>query len=285
MCLGTTLDLEELQKEWWNNHSNFLIENTGKDKETVAIYFCSNNLFYPHTKEMFNEYVVNRNRYEWYRIRIKRATKHIFVRDIYKQWYVTGLNKYIPDVNSMFHFLKTECEGYSEIVTVGSSAGGYAATLFGVRLGANIIFSFNQQWDISDSIERDGRIISPMLYNKVMECGGRYEFMNISGNNYDKDSVFYFISNKSTWDRCQYSLVQGMKSINCVFFYTSHHGIPFLKCCLPVILQYNKEKLLELRGKKYNPIFFSYKISGFKISSKFLIKEIWRIIKKRLQLF
>lgn len=115
--------------------------------------------------------MVDKDRYEWYNLRVQRASKHIFVRDVYKQWYATGLNKSIPDVDSMLFFFQKECEGYNEIVTVGSSAGGYAAILLGTKLKASVCFSFNAQWELFSSVERNGIIISPKLY-KLRELGG-----------------------------------------------------------------------------------------------------------------
>lgn len=167
------MSLNEVQEEWYNDHDNFLIESGDVRSDTVAIYSCSNNLFFPHTEEEFVKNVVKKDKYEWYGCRLQRASKHIFVRDVYKQWYATGLNRNIPDIDSMFLFLQKECDGFSEIVTIGSSAGGYAATLFGTMLNANICFNFNSQWELFSSVEKDGRIISPKLYELRKVGGGK----------------------------------------------------------------------------------------------------------------
>lgn len=212
-------------------------------------------------------------------MRVKRASKHIFVRDVYKQWYASGLNKNISDIDSMFSFFQKECEGYDEIITVGSSAGGYASILFGTMLNANICLSFNAQWELFSSVERDGKIISPILY-KLREVGAKY--MDIAKPEYDKESVFYFVSTKSPWDIQQNIHASNMTHINRINFFSSHHGIPFLKCSLREILQYDKEYLIYLSGKTYNPLLFSFNISGFRTSVSFLVKEIWtKKIKKR----
>ena len=276
------MTLEERQEEWYNNHANYLIETTDYTKGTVAIYFCSNNLFFPHTLENFENSVVRRDRYEWYGCRVQRASKHIFVRDVYKQWYVTGLNKNIPDVDSMLSFFQKECSGFSEVVTVGSSAGGYASILFGTMLNANICFSFNAQWELFTSVEKNGVIISPKLYD-LQEVGGA-KYMDIAEPKFNQDSVFYFISTESPWDIQQNMHASNMTHINRVYFKSSHHGIPFLKCSLEQILQFDKDQLMSLSGKTYRPLLFSFKISGITTSLTFLAKEIWKKkIKKKLQ--
>lgn len=274
------MTLEERQKEWYDFHDNYLIETDGGVLGgTVAIYFCSNNLFFPHTLEDFEKQVVKKDRYEWYGMRVKRASKHIFVRDVYKQWYASGLNKNIPDIDSMFSFFKKECEGYGEIITVGSSAGGYASILFGTMLNANICLSFNAQWELFSSVERDGKIISPILY-KLREVGGA-KYMDIAKPEYDKESVFYFISTKSPWDIQQNEHASNLQHINRIFFSTSHHGIPFLKCSLIDMLQYNKSQLLEMPGKTYHPLLFSFNVSGIVKSLSFLFREAWTVLIKK----
>ena len=103
--------------------------------------------------------------------------------------------------------------------------------------------------------------------------------MDIAKPEYDVDSVFYFMSSKSPWDIKQNDHAVGMKGINRISFCTNHHGIPFLKCSLEELLQYDKKHLKEMSGKSYNPILFSCKISGVWKVTQFLLKEI----KKRLQ--
>ena len=63
-----------------------------------------------------------------------------FVRDVYKQWYLKGVNAEIDSIEKLYEFLKAETEGY-QIVTVGSSAGGYAAVLFGYLLNATKVLA------------------------------------------------------------------------------------------------------------------------------------------------
>ncbi len=277
------MSLSKLQLEWYFNHNNYLIEITSNSIDTVAIYFCSNNLFFPHDEKSFRKNLVEKDKYEWYTTRVKRASKHIFLRDIYKQWYVSGINANISNVKSLYEFLYNECKEFKEIVTVGSSAGGYAATLFGSMLNANICFNFNGQWELFSSIVKDGNIVSPLLYE--YQAKNRIDFFDIAKPEYDKDCVFYFLSTKSQWDVLQNEHASSLLNVNRIYFKTSHHGVPFLKSSLNEILQYDKESLKSLNGRIYHPILFSFRVSGVKKSSNFLTKQLWNIIKKKLQYF
>ena len=114
-------------------------------KDICVVYFSSHNIYYPNTEEVFRKKIIEKDAYEWYSTRIEAGHKHIFIRDIQKQWYIQGINKRINSPEKLLDFLKKECEGY-RIITVGSSAGGYAAVLYGSQLGAEKVFSFNGQY-------------------------------------------------------------------------------------------------------------------------------------------
>ena len=60
--------------------------------------------------------------------------------------FFSGNGLYFP--NTEEDKLKNETEGY-KIITVGSSAGGFAAVLFGILLNVEKIFSFSGQFSLS----------------------------------------------------------------------------------------------------------------------------------------
>lgn len=116
--------LDELQLNKYTKDLNFRIEYTGKKHDCVAIYLTSNNLFFPHNEEMFRKAVVEKDRYEWTKQKISYAQKHIFLRDIYKQWYASGINSTLDSIDKVVDWLKVEVKGYTRIVCLGSSGGG-----------------------------------------------------------------------------------------------------------------------------------------------------------------
>lgn len=83
----------DIVQQVYNEKDNFLIEydNQG-EKKWCAIYFSSNDIYFPNTEEIFRKRIIEKNFFEWYHSRINRAYKHIFVRDIFKQWYLMGIN-------------------------------------------------------------------------------------------------------------------------------------------------------------------------------------------------
>lgn len=246
----------DIVQQVYNEKDNFLIEydNQG-DKNWCAIYFCSNDIYYPNTEEIFRKRIVEKNFFEWYHSRINRAYKHIFVRDIFKQWYLMGINAKINTPEKLTEFLRKETEGYN-IVTVGSSAGGYAAILHGSLLSAKYVLAFNPQFEIKSLLKKSSERINPIVFREMKLRNIFYDITSYINNNTD---IFYFYSNASKWDIEQNCYLEGYKNnIYKLSFNTSHHGIPFLKIALPVVLNFSVEKLKKYSGSVYSPIWFTY---------------------------
>lgn len=117
-------ELDKLQKKAYNERLNYRIEYTAEGHDCVAVYFTSNALFSPHSADAFRFSVMERDRYEWRRNMVSRAQKHIFLRDIYKQWYASGINAEINSVDRLTEWLREQTNGYKSLIFSGSSGGG-----------------------------------------------------------------------------------------------------------------------------------------------------------------
>lgn len=251
-----------LINEVYSNEPNYLVDyNHHNPKAYCVLYFSSNDLYYPNTETALREQVLKKNRFEWYGKRINRAYKHIFLRDIKKQWYLTGVNKHIDTPEKLFHFLKSETEGY-KVIALGSSAGGFAAVLFGQLLNAECIFTFNGQFEIASLLEKpNAEIIDPVIFRNK-DNKNLTPYYNISKFITNADSIYYFHSNKSLWDIEQWEEIKNIP-VNKISFATTNHGIPFLKSNLSAVLNLSIEELKKLSGKTMHPLTFSLKIVGF----------------------
>ena len=109
----------------------------------------ADGLFFPTTVEEFRKQVVERDKFEWMNLSTNQdiynsASTIIFVRDVYKNWCINGINANINTQEKLEDYLR-QIVGNREVVTVGSSAGGYMAILFGILLKAKTIYSFSPQ--------------------------------------------------------------------------------------------------------------------------------------------
>lgn len=266
------LTLKDYKKKAWNELENIKIIQNNGGGNSVAIYFSSNNLYYLDTTECLENTIYKKDRYEWTKLMIDRASKHIFVRDVFKTWYITGINSQIYSIPLLLEKLKNEVDGYDEIITIGSSAGGYAASLFGSLLKADIVISFNGQWELNSVICNHGY---PRLETLRDLYGEFYDIVPFVGKT---NNIFYFVSSKSKWDMEQVQYSRKL-SLHRIYFRTSHHGIPFPKIALPYVLNLRKEDLLKMADKTYLPFIFAIKRCGLMQTCMFLFNEITRKFK------
>jgi len=87
----------DIVKKVYRENPNYFIQYSDDvtNRAYCTIYFCSHNIYFPNTENVFVKRIVESNFYEWYGTRILKSHKHIFVRDVFKQWYLTGINSEI----------------------------------------------------------------------------------------------------------------------------------------------------------------------------------------------
>jgi len=250
----------DIVRHFYQADKNYIIEfDEDHDNNICVLYFSSNNIYETNTEEGFGDSIVKKNKYEWYKTRIIKARKHIFLRDLLKQWYLTGINSTYNSPELLYEFLKKETNGY-HVISIGSSSGGFAAVLYGSLLKAIRIVSFNGQFEVFSLLSTSNSAVNPILFRNrnIIILTQYYEVSKFITN---PSNIFYFFSTRSTWDKEQFEYIR-LKGINSTGFLTSHHGIPFLKCNLSRILSLTNESLLKMNKKIYHPLFFSLKMVG-----------------------
>jgi hypothetical protein len=266
----------------YHEQDNYLIEYDKKgDKEWCAIYFCSNDIYYPNTEEVFYNRIIKKNFFEWYHSRVNKAYKHIFIRDIFKQWYLAGINKTINTPNKLIEFIKKETKDY-KVITIGSSAGGYAAILYGSFINAYYSLVFNPQFELKSLLQKSSEKINPLLFRIKDE---RIKYLDITNFINKETKIFYFYSNHSPWDIEQYNFIKSTNKVIPIPFNSKHHGIPFLKVALPIVINLNVDDLEHLSNKRHNPIIFTIKMVGCIKTCIGLYKQLLTAYKKRNRIF
>lgn len=268
----------DIVNQVYNEKDNYIIEyNETGDKKYCAVYFSSNDIYYPNNEEIFRKRIIEKDFFEWYNTRIKKAYKHIFVRDVFKQWYLCGINSNINSQEKLFDFLKKETFGYN-IINVGSSAGGYAAILYGSLLKAEKVLAFNPQFEINSLLIRSSETVNPLVFRLKNIRSNYFDIKNI---NFDNTIIFYFMSNNSKWDIEQSSHIGNTNNLYKISFKTSHHGIPFLKVALPKVINLGINDLVYFSKKEYNPFVFTIKMVGIIKAFNGFVTQIYNAYKKR----
>ena len=270
----------DIVKNTYSNNDNFLVQyNKENDSDHYCvIYFCSNDIYYPNTEELFRKRIIDKNFFEWYNLRVQKACKHIFVRDIMKQWYLTGINREIDTPEKLLSFLQKETQDY-RVITIGSSAGGYAAVLYGSLLHAEKVLTFNGQFEIASILNKSSEEIDPLVFRLQDQPPSKYYDLK---NVINPDTpIYYFTSKNSMWDKEQFKHISDIPNIRTIKFKTSHHGIPFLKCNLPEIINHDKIRLNKLSESTHHPLIFSIKTVGLIDTFSGIRKQLIQAYKKR----
>lgn len=154
----------------WEERDNYEIVKYSNNSNLCFVYFSSNGVYFPNEVDVFNKMIINENRFEWKHLNNtvnSKIGKAIFIRDVFKNFYITGINSNINSIDNLLDFLRKETEGY-DVYTIGSSAGGYMAMLAGSLLQVKRIYSFSGQFDISSEDVSSYPLIELMRKQIVM---------------------------------------------------------------------------------------------------------------------
>lgn len=270
----------EVVNYYYENHDNFLIEySDGVPNEFCSIYFSSNDIYYPNNERAFINQLAKTNRFEWYNTRLSNCHKHIFIRDVFKQWHLKGINSRINNPDKLFDFLLKETKGY-KVITLGSSAGGFSAVIFGQLLKASKILSFNGNFEIYSKLQSSTAEKCPLIFRFQNDKNVNKWFDSVNFIS-DPSTIFYFQSIRSNQDIIKYNYIKHIP-LHRIQFYTSHHGIPFLKGNLPYVLNYSTNQLIKISQTVNYPILFSFKTVGVLKTIVDLISSLYKKNKKMI---
>lgn len=265
---------------------NIEVYNIDNGQNRTLICFSGNGLFVKNDEVTFKKTIIDDNRYEW-----KNLCKHpkfetyygqiIFVRDVFKQWYVNGINSECTSVDDLISLLKSIIPEKNIIVTVGNSAGGYMAMLVGIKLKAKSIFSFSGQFSIWDQVDK-----APLL-QKYKNDVTRNKYYDISQllDEYDfykeNTKLYHFYPAKCDWDVFQVNHCPEKKNIHFFAFNRDTHGVTVSPHSFPYILTLSNKKMEKLCYKYENQLIdaenYLKNVIGWKYIIYFIKKQIDKV--------
>lgn len=254
--------IKELIDDIYINEKNYCIEiNEHSNNNICAVYFSSNGI-YADTEKDFEYAIIQKNRFEWKNTRINNAKKSIFLRDINKNFYIDGINSTINNIDKVIDFLRKETKGY-DIVTIGSSAGGYMAIVAGVLLQAKCVYSFC------------GILSLRLLYGqntfdrfkegnqkKIIDSKEKNQYYDFITTHMQESNVLIFhFNSQMKMDIDQAHLTKGHFNIFSFDMKNKNHRYPVYIFNFKDIINYGYDKLRDLSMK-----YCDKKISNFKLS-------------------
>ncbi len=235
----------DLIKENYKKPNYRIIETgagaSGSGRRKALIFFSSNGIYFPNNEEEFTEKMIRRDYYDWlnigkHRMILKHFSRIIYVRDIYKQWYVTGINEEIDSIDKLCSFLKEKTEGY-DVTTCGSSSGGYMSALMGSLLMAERIIAASAQFSLFP-----GENLGPFV-EEIKKDPEKNRYMDIRDViKADADNLYYFYPAHNEADIMQNGLVKDIP-LKRIAVNSDKHSRTLLPVCYPYVLTMNREKL------------------------------------------
>lgn len=229
---------------------NYRVEEIDKNKKKCLICFSSHATYYPFTKEAFIERIVYQDRYEFENIVHEKKIrsefgKIIYVRDLWREWYVRGINSRENSIDKIIEKIAELTKGY-QIITIGNSSGGYLATIVGIRLRAEIIYNFSGQYSLEQWKGR--KWLSK--YSTDEEKSKYYNIVNMV----EKSTVpiVYCYPGKAVDDVKQAELVRNCDNVISFAFDSDKHG--------QTVVPYNYKYLFGKNVEKHKKL--SEKLSG-----------------------
>lgn len=225
---------------------NYKVVNLKNDSDICIIFFSSNGLYYPNTVKEFQEKILVEDSYEWENVATSiKIQKHvgriIFIRDIYKQWYVKGISNKYHSIEGLYQLLRKLTEGF-QVITAGGSSGGYASVILGLKLGAVKIYSFSGQFSIWDEVD-DYFLLDQYRVDKRYSY--YYDLEDMLMKNEDIP-IYYFYPARCKQDVQQYTYTLGKNNIYTYAFDYDTHATTMMGCNFPYVLLKTNDRLINL---------------------------------------
>lgn len=242
------IDMSERKDFLYYQFPNWEEEVVDENAETCWVFFSSNGLYKDDLAE-FEKTMLQDNRFEWKSIagslkKRKRIKKIIYVRDVYKEFYIKGINPDYPSIDALIGLLKEKVQE-DKLITVGVSSGGYMAVIAGCLLNAQKVFCISGQFDLS------GHLTQERLKEFIKINGDRYadtvDLIKASSN----VPIYYFVPVNCNHDYLNYKLVKNISNVRCFCFPDKLHAATVYPFNFPDIL-YSSNKKLDALALKYN---------------------------------
>ncbi|MCQ2521319.1 MAG: hypothetical protein MJ105_02980 [Lachnospiraceae bacterium] len=259
---------------------NYKIIDTGAENARCLLCFAGNLIYYPNEENAFRKSILEEDRFEYENITSdKKIRNHfgriIYFRDVYKQWYMSGLNKDYDSLDKFLSLLAELTKGY-EVYTMGNSAGGFMAMLAGCYLHAKCVYSFSGQFDLWHVLDAE-----PVL-SAYKEDESFHKYYNLQSLLEESQTVvYYFQPAQCKIDVKQYAYVQDIKNVIRIPFATDQHGASINSASYKYVLTMadcKKDKLfrkIASKGKMVSHVSFMFMAAG-------VIKASMEVIKKSI---
>jgi hypothetical protein len=197
-----------------------LIVERGNDASTLAIAFCG----------MTHKLGVQP--FEFFQVSNLLGYSRILCRDNSQIWYHMGFDEGTPDLPSSAALLRRHIERLSprKVMSIGTSAGGYAAMVFGHLLGVNEVHAFGPQTFLGLR-----RLLYPRrfrsfhrllrLYRCPTATRELFDLKTVLGTHNGATKYFIYYCEGQRWDRYNAERLGGLPGVQLCPYPCYRHGV------------------------------------------------------------
>ena len=229
--------------------NNYEIVN-GMAKNKLCIIFCSGNgIYHPDTNGSFRDSVIGNDMYECRQTAcnvLDYVERVVFIRDLHKCWYASGINDNVDSVDKLIDFLRPLCNGY-RLVLMGNSAGGYIASLLGYKLKADFVLNWCGQCNLWEHNNATETVFFVSKYIKDISRSRYYNLATIMKDN--TCPIYYFYPTGCGHDVVQSKLWAEIPNVMPIALDSSRHGQCVGKKQRFALLLSDNKQLTELYKK------------------------------------
>jgi hypothetical protein len=287
--MKTQFDIPALSLAYEGSANYKIVDGESDSPDRCFVFFSSNGIYFPNTEAEFHRSIIQNDRYEWEKLAPPKTEfrKAIFVRDVRKTWYVDGISEDRKTIDSVCELLREETKGFAEVVCIGNSAGGYAATLFGIHLNAEKIFNISGFFEIASQVNEP----TNLALQSAQFDPEKAKWFDLSLLLKKSECAIYFLFPENCeLDKAQARIVENIHCVRTFAFDEDSHGACAQNFVYPFLFVKTKIELDRLFNRKkykcWGRFEFSVAIIGIRNTIFFFIayikKKILRLLNRWL---
>ncbi len=275
----------ELVDRQWHEKENYLVKDFDNQSGRCLVLCSDNGIYYPFTEEAFVEKIVEKDTFQYLNITKdsvikKHFSRIIYIREVWRSWYLLGLNAKVDSIDQTIQLLKNLTAGY-QTTYAGISSGGYMAMILGCKLDGERVFSFCGQFCLQPWLNE-------RMFGKYLEDATRNQYFDIASLVQKAETpIFYFYPYENQMDHMQKNYIcsqTNTENIRVMAFKGANHGRQITSYTFKYLFTMTNDKLDKLFQKYRKKTVHRYQIQlsagGFRGYVDLVLAGLHRLKKK-----
>jgi hypothetical protein len=275
--LPTQFDLAIVERAFRDFANLQVLDRPQIPGRRAVVLFSSNGLYFPNTEAEATRVLVEQDRFEWRRTLPRGCRRVILVRDVFKTWYLRGINPSLPNPTALAERLRHELQGW-DVQMGGVSSGGFAAVLFGRLVGARRVFSLAGQFSLQPVLDdQNGRALNPLVAAAASDPALRPFLEPLRLPHQPFPEIIYVVPRHSVVDAPQRELAEADPRIQTLAVDSDQHDVNLLRPALRRLFERPSSYLDALAHRTppggWHPVELSRRLSGNRSHFSYLLRK------------